>query len=513
MQSDYAHAPGLHFASERVAHARCESHCIISFELHRNRQDMKTTPPEVASKLAEYRQEHLLQWWDELSGEQQDSLKTQIQSVDFETIQRVWQESKQGSDTADTGVDRVEQAAAPGAVVLQPSSDAEETQWQHATKVGAKLLTDSKVAVITVAGGQGSRLGFAHPKGMFPIGPISSRSLFQVFAEQILARKRRHGGAIPWLIMTSAATHAETIDFFEQHDFWGLDRNTVAFFQQGSMPAVDASSGRVLMSAPDALCLSPDGHGGLVMALKSSGLLDRMASDGIESFFYHQVDNPTVIMCDPALVGLHTLNDSQLTTSVVKKKHPTEPMGVLVDINDHVEIIEYSELDEEQAAGEDASGQWIFWAGNTAIHIFSLSFLEQLTTGGGQLELHVAKKPVDHLDATGKLVETSELNANKFERFIFDALPLASTALIVEGSREREFNPVKNAEGNDSPATSRAALSRIGREWLATAGHSVRETATVEISPLTALDANELASRLADGSVTVDGLTESPAAS
>ena len=474
---------------------------------------MKTTPPGVASKLAEYRQEHLLQWWDELSGDQQDSLKAQIESVDFDTIQRVWQESKNVATAAEPGVDRVEQAAAPQAVVLQPSSEADETLWQQAAEVGARLLTDGKVAVITVAGGQGSRLGFAHPKGMFPIGPISNRSLFQVFAEQILARKRRHGGEIPWLIMTSAATHAETIEFFEQHNYWGLDRKTVAFFQQGSMPAVDAASGRVLMSAPDTLCLSPDGHGGLVMALKSSGLLDRMASDGIESFFYHQVDNPTVIMCDPALVGLHAVNHSQLTTNVVRKKHPTEPMGVLVDIDDHVEIIEYSELDEQQAAGKDASGQWIFWAGNTAIHVFSLTFLEHLTTGGGQLELHVARKSVDHIDATGQLMASSELNANKFERFIFDALPLASTALIVEGHREREFNPVKNAEGNDSPATSRTALSRIGREWLATAGHSVPETATVEISPLTALDAKELGSRLADGRVTVDQLTQSPAPS
>ncbi len=484
----------------------------ISLWLYGNRQDMKTTPSRVAATLAEYGQEHLLQWWNELSGEQQNALETHIESVDFEMIQQVWQESKNPAALTGSAVNRVDQAAAPGSVVLQPTSEADEAQWKQAAKVGAQRLADGKVAVITVAGGQGTRLGFAHPKGMFPIGPISDRSLFQVFAEQVLARKRRHGGEIPWLIMTSAATHTETVDFFKQNDFWGLDRETVAFFQQGSMPAVDASSGRVLMSAPDALCLSPDGHGGLVMALKSSGLLDRMASDGVEDFFYHQVDNPTVILCDPALVGLHSLNNSQLTTCVVKKLCPTERMGVLVDIGDHVEIIEYSELDEEQAAREDASGQWIFWAGNTAIHVFSLAFLEHLTSGGGQLELHVAEKAVDHIDATGQMIEPSELNANKFERFIFDALPLAKTALIVEGNREREFNPVKNAQGSDSPATSRAALSRIGREWLACAGHTLQETATVEISPMTALDADELVDSLKDGSVTVNSLTGLPAA-
>ena len=364
--------------------------------------------------------------------------------------------------------------------------------------IGEQLLADGKVAVITVAGGQGSRLGFDHPKGMFPIGPVTDRTLFQIFAEQIVARQKMYDCVIPWLIMTSSATHDETVDFFDQHSFFGLSQDNVKFFQQGSMPAVDAATGKLLLKTKSSLCLSPDGHGGLVTALKESGLLDEMKTAGIQHFFYHQVDNPTAILCDPELIGLHHGQQSELTTNVVEKSSPTERMGVLVDINGRTEIIEYSELTEAQASAEDATGQWIFWAGNTAIHVVQLSFFDRLTTDGCQLELHLALKKMPHLDADGKLVEPTEANAYKFERFIFDALPLAKNALIVEGDREREFNPVKNATGSDSPETAKAALQRIAKTWLKEAGQDVADGQSIELSPLVAISGEQLQAALQD---------------
>ena len=276
-----------------------------------------------------------------------------------------------------------------------------------------------------------------------------------------------------------------------------------------SVKAVDAQTGKVLMADQSTPCLSPDGHGGMVTALESSGLLQQLAADGILHVFYHQVDNPTVILCDPFLLGAHDAAKSQLTSNVVRKVSPDERMGVLADVNGRTEIIEYSELTPEQARRTDSDGGDVFWAGNTAIHVFSIDFLQQLTSGGGQLELHVAHKKVPHLDASGNIVSPETPNANKFERFIFDALPQAERTLIVEGNREREFNPVKNAEGADSPATARAAISRIGRSWLQQAGHEIPDNQTVEISPLTALDAEELAQKLTSGQVSIDNLTAS----
>ncbi len=469
---------------------------------------MTDVPEHISESLQRYDQGHLLRWWDELTDEEQVRLVTQIEDIDFDTIREVWTaSSSKSADDAAAATSRAERAEAPTSVIRQPRSEADRAVWQQAARVGEQLLAAGKVAVITVAGGQGSRLGFDHPKGMFPVGPISDRTLFRIFAEQIHARRNRHGGSILWLIMTSEATHAETVEYFEQQSYFGLDPDTVSFFQQGSMPAVDAATGKVLLQTKSSLALSPDGHGGLVAALKKAGLLDRLALERVDHVFYHQVDNPTVIMCDPALIGLHHQHGSQLTTNVVRKSAPTERMGVLVDLDGRTEIIEYSELTEEQAARQDASGQWIFWAGNTAIHVFAREFFEQLTDGRLNLPLHLAVKKVPYIDDSGNLVDPEKPNANKFERFIFDALPLAQTALIVEGDRDREFNPVKNAEGSDSPATAKAALNRIGRDWLAAAGHEISEQTQVEISPLIALDAEELAAKLAANLTRVDELT------
>ena len=457
--------------------------------------------PEIQALLKQHNQEHLLQFRTQLTEAQLQSLLSQIRRIIFSLL------DVSAEAAVCNSVSRAERAAAPRSVIFQPSSANDQQRRDSAKILGSHLLRDDKVAVVTVAGGQGSRLGFNHPKGMYPIGPKSDRTLFQIFAEQILARRQHYDARIHWYLMTSAATHDETIAFFEQQVFFGLGRDTVSFFQQGSLPAVDAETGAILMNSPDSLCLSPDGHGGLVTALQASGCLSQMAEQKVDHHFYHQVDNPTAIICDPVLIGLHRQEASQLTTNVVRRTGPTERMGVLVDLDGHTEIIEYSELTSEQAAARDENGQWIFWAGNTAIHVFRRDFLESLTHGGIRLPLHQARKKVTCIGVTGKTVNTGERDAIKFERFIFDSLPLAQKTLIVEGDRQREFNPVKNAVGNDTPRTARDALSRIGRQWLRAAGISVDDGITVEISPLVALTAEQLAERLTQGSVTVDDFT------
>lgn len=464
---------------------------------------MSTIPDSIRNSIDQTSQSHLLQFWDDLTDSQQASLLKQIDEIDLAMLGRVWASSR-SSDSPGTVATRIESARSPSQVIRQPSSAAEQDQWIHAAAQGERELSAGRVAVITVAGGQGSRLGFDHPKGMFPIGPNSERTLFQIFAEQILARRRRHQAPIPWLIMTSDATHQETLQFLQKHDYFGLGARTVHLFQQGSFPALEAATGRILMSSPYELALSPDGHGGLVSALSSSGLIDLMIKQDIRHLYYHQVDNPTAILCDPVLIGFHTNRRSQLTTNVVRKVSPTERMGVLVDINGRTEIVEYSELNAEQAARRNDSGDWVFWAGNTAIHVFDREFLQEIADNTDSLPLHIARKNVAYIDESGTLIQPDDPatpNAIKLERFIFDALPIAKRTLIVEGNRAREFNPVKNREGNDSPATCRAALARIGREWLAAAGCSLSGDQSVEISPLQALDAAEFVQAMTSGKI------------
>jgi UDP-N-acetylglucosamine/UDP-N-acetylgalactosamine diphosphorylase len=469
---------------------------------------MTSIPSDLRKQIDDASQAHLLKFWDVISDIEKLSLLSQISSTDLTMMKKIWQSSMHDESPLNA-INRIESARKPGKVVQQPQSAVDFENWKDAAAAGELELQHGRVAVITVAGGQGSRLGFEHPKGIFPIGPNSERTLFQIFAEQILARRRRHNAAIPWLIMTSDATHAETLAFLEHHKFFHLGKETVHLFQQGSLPALDAATGQILMTSGSELALSPDGHGGLVTALANAGLLKMLASHDIRHLFYHQVDNPTAIICDPALVGFHAKQRSQVTTNVVRKVSPTERMGVLADVNGRTEIVEYSELTPEQAARCDASGDWIFWAGNTAIHIFDREFVELLAGDGGQLPLHVARKNVAHINDEGVTVKPNDPakpNAIKLERFIFDALPIAERTLIVEGNRPREFNPVKNRDGADSPETSRAALSRIGREWLTAAGQAVAEDSSVEISPLIALDAEELAAKLASQLIRVSDL-------
>jgi len=453
-------------------------------------------PAELANRLAEADQAHVVAFWDELDASARRRLEEQLSSIDLRRLRDLFDShvAKQSGTIDSAGA--VEQAAGPKDMVRQPKSQDEFDEWNRSARVGEELLSAGKVGAILVAGGQGTRLGFHKPKGMFQIGPVSGASLFQILAEQVLARVRRAGRDIPYYVMTSDATHQDTEEFFRLNRYFGLDRENVFFFKQGNMPAIDAATGKLLLAEKGSLALSPDGHGGILAALKASGALDDMARRGIEYLHYHQVDNPTAIVCDPAFLGWHALHDSEISTKVVAKLTPSEKMGVVCDVAGKAQIIEYSDLPDELADKRDESGNPIFWAGNTAIHVLSRSFLERLCDGEHDLPFHIAHKKVPFVDPHGNAVEPAAPNAFKFERFIFDALPLATKALVVEADRQREFNPVKNAEGADSPATAKAALDRIGKQWLRAAGCDVAEDVTVEISPLFALDEAEAARKI-----------------
>ena len=301
--------------------------------------------------------------------------------------------------------------------------------------------------------------------------------------------------------MTSDATHDETITFFSAHDFFGLPPDDVYFFAQGNMPAVDAESGKLLVSSDKTLCTSPDGHGGVVAALAKAGLLEEMRRRGIEFLHYHQVDNPTAIVCDPAFLGFHSVLDCEMSVKVVAKRSAEERTGVAVAIDGKTQIIEYSDLPAPVARKTDPDGSLLLWAGSTAIHVFSRPFLERLVQSEAALPFHIARKKVPYRDDQGKLVTPLVENAYKFERFIFDALPLAQKTLVLETDRAREFNPVKNAAGDDSPDSVRSAMARLHREWLLAAGARIDASTPVEISPLFALDSKQVRAKVKPGTL------------
>jgi len=447
---------------------------------------MLPVPADLKRRLRDYGQEHVLAAWDRLDDGARGNLLAQLQAVDLEQLRRLY-----ANRDREIGVPTAERIA-PVAVIGIDSDPREPRQ------LGEQSLRRGEVAAILVAGGQGTRLGFDNPKGMFPIGPVSNKTLFQIHAEKVLATSRRYGTPVPFLVMTSPATDAETKEFFTQHGHFGVPASDVHFFCQGTMPALDLATGKLLMEAPGRLFTSPNGHGGTLTALSDSGLLDRMRDRGIKHFFYFQVDNPLVKVADPIFFGHHLKANAEMSSKIVAKDTPTEKVGNMVLIDGRCSIIEYSDLPKELAEQRDDHGKLRIWAGSPAIHYFSVDFLERATRGHARIPFHVARKKVPHVDENGNRIEPKKENALKFEMFIFDVLPLADRWAVVETSRREEFVPLKNATGADSPPVVKQAISDLAGEWLARAGVALprrpdgSSAVPLEISPLYALDSAEL---------------------
>ena len=447
----------------------------------------------LCKRLQKCGQEHVLRWWDELSADEQDGLAAQIESLDLDFIAR---EKEQGS--VEPSPDFLPRFEPPPAV--KPSGSAQD---EEAATAGEEMLAHGEVGLVLVAGGQGSRLGYDGPKGTFPIGPITGKTLFHLHAERILAAHHKYGAAIPLYIMTSDATDQATRDFFADNDYLGLGEDGVLFFTQGNMPVVDRNW-KLLMNSKNSIAVSPNGHGGCIQALKDSGMIDHMREHGIRHLSYFQVDNVLVQTTDPVFLGYHGLRESEMSLKVLSKRDPEERLGVVGSVDGKLYVVEYSDLPKEKKHERNHDGQLRYRMGSIAIHAFTVDFLDRMSQLPGGMPLHRAEKDVAYIDSDGNAQHPcGEKNGIKFESFIFDVLPEAANALVFETVREADFSPVKNPEGEDSPATARQDLANMYAGWLDAAGVRLPRDAQgnvaldVEIGPLFALDAVQLQERLA----------------
>lgn len=447
--------------------------------------------------LKKHNQAHLLAFWQQLDNAQKQNLLAQIKQLDFSKIDD-WVATAVKKSSVALPLDDLTPAPFYAA---SPASDQQRHKYNRAIQRGKELLSQGKVAALVVAGGQATRLGFDGPKGAFPISPIKNKTLFQLFAEVIAAASKKYQTVYPWYIMTSPANYNQTVSIFRSNDYYGLDKGNVFIFQQGTLPSF-SFEGKILLANKANIVHSPDGHGGCLKALYRSGALKDMKKRGIELISYFQVDNPLVNIFDPLFIGLHVLDNAEMSSKAVIKTGPYEKVGNFCLINGKVTVIEYSDLPDQLANKRNPDGSLVFGLGSIAIHIINVSFVERLNKEGFSLPLHRAVKKIPHIDEEGQFIRPDEPNGIKLETFIFDALPWASKSIILQTLRNEEFAPVKNATGSDSPETARQMMVQRAANWLEYAGVTVPRkddgsaNCLIEIAPSFALEKDDIKAKL-----------------
>ncbi|MEM6749564.1 MAG: UDPGP type 1 family protein [Planctomycetota bacterium] len=464
--------------------------------------DLDARLDSARAALSACGQDHALSFWDSLDESGRAKLLADIEGVDWPEVARLIESHVKAKPVFEAPAN----VEAPPVFPAAAGADL-GAQYAKAREAGEALLRAGKVAAFCVAGGQGTRLGWDGPKGTFPATPITGKPLFQVFAEQIQKAGEVYGATPAFYVMTSPVNHADTVAFFEKHDYFGLSRDDVSIFPQAMMPAIDLATHKVLLAAPDRLALSPNGHGGSLKALWTSGAIADMQKRGVEQVSYVQVDNPLVKVLDPLFLGLHAIEGAQMSSKALPKAHALEKVGNFCKADGKVQVIEYSNMPDELAKRTNADCSLVFNAGSIAIHTIAVSFVEKLNREGFALPWNRAEKKVPFVDAAGTEQKPESPNAVKLETFVFDALPLCDTSVILETVRAEEFAPIKNAdapageaEQSDSPASSKRMQVERAAAWLETVGVSIPKAsagavdAVIELSALTACEPRDLAS-------------------
>jgi UDP-N-acetylglucosamine/UDP-N-acetylgalactosamine diphosphorylase len=438
---------------------------------------------ELKEKFTNAGQGHVFDDFDSLSTDQQESLLKEAKMLDLDLIEKLFQLFQSGHEPEDS------KEFSPFPNILNLASESEDFK-ALLYKEGLSRIQQGQAAVLTFAGGQGTRLGVPYPKGMYDISLLSHKTLLQLFAERLIGlRKLSAGPAIPWVVMVNEETADLMKDFFESNFYFGLEPDQLFIFPQAMLPALEFN-GKIILSEKGKISMSPNGNGGVYEGMLNSGAIDWLDSKGVKFLHICGIDNVLVKICDPVFIGYAFNEKAEVTTKVVKKVDYKESMGVLGMRGGKQGIIEYSELSEEMAKLEDEKGKLVYFGGNILNHVFSLSFLKRIVSNLDELrsKYHIAKKKVP-IFKDGVKTTPTQPNGVKFELFYFDILSMAAKSAAIEVKRNEEFAPVKNATGVDSPESARKFVSDLHLSWVKNAGGIVvggqnRPECVCEISPL-----------------------------
>ncbi|CED83573.1 UDP-N-acetylglucosamine pyrophosphorylase [Phaffia rhodozyma] len=446
-------------------------------------------------------QDHVFTFYDTLSPSDQTALLAQLEELDVERVNRIHAQALQaeskatidpvsltGSASDSTSDDFEPLPEANVASVL--ASPARTAGWRER---GLKAIERSEVAVLLMAGGQGTRLGSTAPKGCFDIGLPAGKSLFQLQAERIRRLESLAGGqaVITWFVMTSAATRPDTEAYFKKNAFFGLKEKNVIFFQQGYLPCL-TEDGKILLSSPSQVALAPDGNGGLYSALlrpvsptDDRTVMSIIKDRKIKYIHGYGVDNCLVRVADPTFIGFGIDQQVECGAKVVPKTEPTESVGVVARKGGRFGVVEYTELPQAKSEQRDPDGKLSYRAANIVNHFYTTEFLDRIHSIEHLMAFHIARKKIPTVDLqSGKQIAPSSPNGMKLELFVFDVFPFTKELAVLEVERTEEFSPLKNGPGtsSDNAVTSRRDLLAQQKRWVEAVGGVVN--AEVEISPL-----------------------------
>lgn len=394
--------------------------------------------------LKENSQEHLLKYIDIANDEQKEKLINEIENIDFEQLNRLYKTSKTMGDGA---ID----ACLIEHVKFVDEYSLSDEKYNELKTIGENVIKSGHYAVATMAGGQGTRLGFNGPKGTFllNIAP-KAKYLFEIIADNLKEVNKKFGITLPWYIMTSTENNDSTVEFFKEHNYFEYPKKDIKFFKQGDLPLLD-ENGKLMINKKFEIREAADGNGSIYSSMKKAGILDDMKDRGVEWIFIGSVDNVLLNMCDPVLVGLTVSDGNEIGSKSIVKNDPKERVGVFCKKNGNPGVIEYSELPEAMAEERDENGELLYGEAHIMCNLYSLSALEKIA--GKHLAYHSAHKKANYLDFNGNYITVDEPNAYKYEAFIFDGFEFFDNISVLRGKREIDFAPIKNAEGDNSPAT------------------------------------------------------------
>ena len=399
---------------------------------------------QVEQTLAKYGQEQLLDEYNRLTDkkEKQDFLDS-ILTIDFNQVKTLYENSKEKPSFMDSKIEPID---------YTDKSKLSKEEYEKYKAIGEKKIKEGKLAVVTMAGGQGTRLGHSGPKGTYDLGLDTHKSIFEILTDTLNEARKKYEVDIPWYIMTSEENNKPTVEFFKQHNFFGYPEKCVTFFKQGKLPML-STDGKILIDENGKIKEAADGHGGIFQSMLRDGVIYDMKARGIEWVFIGGVDNVLVKPVDAVLIGLAEDKNVLAAGKSLVKANPQEKVGVFCKRNGKPSLIEYSEITPEMAAETNENGELKYGESHILCNLFNIKAIEKISQMN--LPYHIAFKKAKYIDNNGNLVVPDKPNAYKFESFLFDAFESLDDLAIMRVKREEEFAPVKNAEGVDSPETAR----------------------------------------------------------